>query len=809
REIAAAGFAVDSFAAESTLATLISAPAVALTGTIGPVAGPDLSLEGVDLEADLADLAGNGRGTATITARGLSGAAAVREAVVSADMTGLIAPAGTVTLDATGIAAGGATIARADLDARLTDVEGRTDVDARLSIPAVEAEGARIDGIALAAKVADALATPRLDVRLDVAEVAAEGLTITAPRLTAAGPLSALALGLDAAGEMGDQPLSATVRATANVEGEPSATVSTLTAALGEAEVALEQPLTIRTAGGTTRIDDLALSLPGGRLSGQAALPPGGLAGDLTLAMADLGELRRTVSEDIPVSRGTFDLTAAFDTRPGQARADITGTGRGIGFEEAVSDIGDLGLDLGTTWNGRVMQAEAALSGPFGDPIEVTAALPLRATDAIAPSLNQNGPLQASVDWVGRVGPLWALVPAPDHVLDGDLTIDLDIGGTVADPAIAGGLGMRDGQYQNLETGTILTDLTMDSALEGTDVIQLALRGNDGASGTLTVDVALDEEGLDARVQAANAVLVRRDDVTAAISTDITAVGPLSALALGGTTTIERAEIRLVNAIPPSVADLGEVRIKGAPVEEAEEGAGSSITLDLKVVAPDEVFVRGRGLQSEWQIDLAITGTAARPIVVGSVEKRRGTLDILGRFFNLDEGEVIFDGGREIDPRLNVVLSHENDGTTGFIRVSGTGSDPAVNFSSEPALPEDEVLPRVIFGRSSQSLSGIEALQLASAIATLLDGSGGFADQFRGAVGLDVLSVQTGDDGDTSVVVGRNVAEGVFVGAEQPIGGDGQSKVTVEIDVFENVIVDGELEGDGGTSLGVQWRKDF
>ncbi|MEM8597579.1 MAG: translocation/assembly module TamB domain-containing protein, partial [Pseudomonadota bacterium] len=215
-----------------------------------------------------------------------------------------------------------------------------------------------------------------------------------------------------------------------------------------------------------------------------------------------------------------------------------------------------------------------------------------------------------------------------------------------------------------------------------------------------------------------------------------------------------------------------------------------------------------RGLDSAWGVDLAIGGTAAAPRIVGDVTRARGQLDLLGRTFELETGEILFTGGREIDPTLDIAFSHERGDITGFIIVRGNASDPEILFESDPALPEDEVLPRTVFGRSSQSLSAFEALQLAAAVATLLDGSGGAVDSIRGAAGVDVLRIDAEDTDDVSVTVGKNVTEDVFVGVSQPVTG-GDSKVTVEVDVFSNVVVDGEVSSGGDTSIGVQWRKDF
>ena len=117
------------------------------------------------------------------------------------------------------------------------------------------------------------------------------------------------------------------------------------------------------------------------------------------------------------------------------------------------------------------------------------------------------------------------------------------------------------------------------------------------------------------------------------------------------------------------------------------------------------------------------------------------------------------------------------------------------------------MLPRVLFGTSKQSLSPIDALNLASGVATLLDGSGGTVDNVRAAVGVDVLRFEDGEDGP-SITVGKNVVDGVFVGAKQPVGG-GSATVTVEIEVFDNITIDSEIGQDSGTSFGLNWKKDF
>jgi translocation and assembly module TamB len=304
------------------------------------------------------------------------------------------------------------------------------------------------------------------------------------------------------------------------------------------------------------------------------------------------------------------------------------------------------------------------------------------------------------------------------------------------------------------------------------------------------------------------AVLVRRDDVTAKISGDLAMDGPLNDLALKGALKIEKAEVRLIAAPPVDVTDLDGIRIKGAPEPEENGDGDSAMSLDLTITAPNDIFVRGRGLESEWKLDLAITGDAAQPVMTGSIEKVRGRLDLLGRDFDLARGRIGFDGGREIDPQIDVALEREDHGIRGGIVVEGRASAPELHFASVPALSEDEVMPRLLFGQSKQSLSGPQAIQLATGIATLMSGKSGPLDFVREAAGIDVLRIE-GETAETATVtVGRNVGDGIFVGAKQGLQGQGTT-ITVEVDVFNGVKVDSEIKQEGGSNVGVTWRKDF
>ena len=103
-------------------------------------------------------------------------------------------------------------------------------------------------------------------------------------------------------------------------------------------------------------------------------------------------------------------------------------------------------------------------------------------------------------------------------------------------------------------------------------------------------------------------------------------------------------------AVPPTIP-VEEVGRGARPGPKPAAGPPPEIRLDVRLDADNQVFVRGRGLESEWQGRLRARGTLAEPDIVGRIELRRGFLDLLGSRFLLEQGTIEFDGAQPPRPR--------------------------------------------------------------------------------------------------------------------------------------------------------------
>jgi translocation and assembly module TamB len=162
----------------------------------------------------------------------------------------------------------------------------------------------------------------------------------------------------------------------------------------------------------------------------------------------------------------------------------------------------------------------------------------------------------------------------------------------------------------------------------------------------------------------------------------------------------------------------------------------------------------------------------------------------------------------DLDPFLDFVARSEGRDITVFITVRGRVSEPEVIFSSQPELPQDEVLARLLFDRGVDQLSPLQLAQLAAAAAELAGGSDtSFLGSLRSAIGLDELDIVTNERGNAAVRAGRYIQENVYVGVEA--GAGGTTRGTINLDITENLRVRGGLGTGGQSDLGIFYERDY
>ncbi|MCF6233820.1 MAG: translocation/assembly module TamB domain-containing protein [Rhodobacteraceae bacterium] len=240
----------------------------------------------------------------------------------------------------------------------------------------------------------------------------------------------------------------------------------------------------------------------------------------------------------------------------------------------------------------------------------------------------------------------------------------------------------------------------------------------------------------------------------------------------------------------------------------AAEGAGGgpAVGLDVQIIAENRIFIRGRGLDAELGGQLRLTGTTADIIPQGHFELIRGRLSILGKRLNLQEGSAQLQGA--LMPILRLVARTTVDDAELFVIVEGPADAPEVSFVSKPEAPSDEVLGRLLFGRKISEISALQAVQLASAVATLAGRGGiGIVERLRQSTGLDDIDLATDDEGGSSLRLGKYIGKNAYTEVE--IGADGQSRINLNLDLTPSAKLRGQVGTDGETGIGLFFERDY
>jgi translocation and assembly module TamB len=224
------------------------------------------------------------------------------------------------------------------------------------------------------------------------------------------------------------------------------------------------------------------------------------------------------------------------------------------------------------------------------------------------------------------------------------------------------------------------------------------------------------------------------------------------------------------------------------------------------------LMVTGLGLSSEWSADLQIAGAPDNPAITGRADLVRGDYQFAGREFQLSRGVIRFAGEVPANPSLDIAASGDTTGLSATIRVTGPAQKPEISFSSVPALPQDELLSRLLFGTSITNLSAPEALQLASAVGALQSGKGGLdpINAVRRVAGLDrlrFLPADTQTGAKTSIAAGKYITHRLY--AEIVTDGQGYSATQVEFQVTRWLSLLSSISTLGRQSVNVRVSKDY
>ncbi|MDT9599706.1 translocation/assembly module TamB domain-containing protein [Sphingosinicella rhizophila] len=432
-------------------------------------------------------------------------------------------------------------------------------------------------------------------------------------------------------------------------------------------------------------------------------------------------------------------------------------------------------------------------------------------------------PLAGGLRYNGPADVLWSLTGIADMQLSGPIGIAADFSGRVQNPQLTGVIRANSLTFVHETYGTRITTLALQGRFTNSRLEITSLSGRAGR-GTLTGQGSIgfaSDQGypVDVRLNLQNARLARSDSIGATVTGDVAITNSRAGGALiSGDLQMPEVRYQVVRQGAAQVVELQGVRRKGEPLPEpgakrdAAEAAPSIWKLDLRLRADNQIYVSGMGLESEWEADLRIRGTTTAPAITGTADLIRGTYSFSGRRFDVTSGRISFTGEAPPNPRIDITASADIEDVTVTINVDGSAQDPRIAFTSSPALPQDELLARILFGGSVTEISALQAVQLAASLNALQGGGGGLnpLGKLRSSTGLDRLRILGADETTgrgTAVAAGFYISNDIYL--EIVTDARGYTATQIEVALSKSLSILSQVGSFGGSNVNLRYRKDY
>ena len=439
-------------------------------------------------------------------------------------------------------------------------------------------------------------------------------------------------------------------------------------------------------------------------------------------------------------------------------------------------------------------------------------------------NLNTESGIEGNISAIIDLAPLSKIILSGDNNFDGNILMKLNISGKVFAPVFKGDGILANGYYENTATGTIIKDITATIKADGSEIILSEISANDGERGIIKGTGKLDFGSLKTKLfetytSLENTVFLRIPEFSGVFNGKLNAYGSFEKTTIVGNLSATRLEIKLPERFSSKrvyLEILQDIVVEKGERESEITGKTDSksnlfkAALDIAISVPARAFVRGHGLDSEWQGEIFIKGDTENPLITGKLSIVRGSIDFAGRRFNLSKGLILFDRLDTLVPSIDIRAETSTNGITAIIRLYGALTAPLIEISSTPSLPQNEIISQVLFSKRSSEITALQALQLRRTISSLSGGHDAFdfLEQTRVIMGLDRLELEQTSADDASLSAGKYIGGDIYFKVNKKLGGSGGG-ISAEKQLTPRISVESGIDADGSSGFQIKWKWDY
>ena len=347
----------------------------------------------------------------------------------------------------------------------------------------------------------------------------------------------------------------------------------------------------------------------------------------------------------------------------------------------------------------------------------------------------------------------------------GNLSIDLDLTGVIAEPRLQGQAKLAGGASDIPELGIELRDFNL--LIEAVEQDKLKVTGEVSSGngrlslqGTTRLNAA---QGFPSeyKISGKEWLAVDIPEAEVQVSPNIVFTHQEKGNEIKGQIKVPYARIRPRELPQTAVSVSSDMVIKQA--EENQQAQNDApLRAEVRLSLGKRVSFDGFGLRGRFTGNLLIIDEPGRPVLgrgrLGIVD---GVYQAYGQDLKIERGYALFADSPVDNPGINVRAVREVDDVTAGLRVSGTLKKPKLDLFSTPTMSESDVLTYILTGRPPGESSG-QTVGLAAALKA--SGASTLASELGRRFGLEELRVDTGSNlEEAAIVAGTYLSPRLYV----------------------------------------------
>jgi translocation and assembly module TamB len=295
----------------------------------------------------------------------------------------------------------------------------------------------------------------------------------------------------------------------------------------------------------------------------------------------------------------------------------------------------------------------------------------------------------------------------PDIEARGRADANVMVEGTMSRPRITGRASVRGAEAHYADFPVGLSNVSGDLVFDRSRLIFDGVTA-DAGGGHLTLggSVTYGEGPLRYEITAATSTVRIRYPVGMSwlASGTLQLSGTSDAALLAGHVQVER----LLFAEGVDVASFFASASDTAPTSESTSPFLQNLTFDIEGQSKPGARIEWAGAHIDVDGDVRLRGSWDRPVMLGHIHLLGGEMPFRGNTFELTRGDINFANPFRLDPVLNVEATSTINEYLVTIDFSGPASHLALNYRSDPPLPDSDIVALLALGSPGEE-SGLRS----------------------------------------------------------------------------------------------------